>query len=210
MTTEETSTRAAAAEAAAHGAEQSAAADESPVNRTGGPPPATGDAPRGETNFADAEAPAAPEAAPPEAAPETDKAAEYLALAQRTQADFENYRKRMTKESAVALERGIVKLAREILPALDHLDLALKSGETEAPEMVKGLRLIQDEFAAALGRVGIVGFSPQGEAFDPAEHEAVTTQPSEEAESGSVLEVYQQGYRLNGAIIRPARVVVAE
>jgi len=63
---------------------------------------------------------------------------------------------------------------------------------------------------AALRRAGIQSFSPQGDPFDPNEHEAMTTMPSEDAESGTVIEVYQQGYRLNGAVLRPARVVVAE
>ena len=76
--------------------------------------------------------------------------------------------------------------------------------------MVKGFALVRDEIVAALGRAGIQSFSPQGEPFDPNEHEAMTTMPSEDAESGTVIEVYQQGYRLNGAVLRPARVVVAE
>ena len=69
---------------------------------------------------------------------------------------------------------------------------------------------MRDEIVAALARVGIESFSPQGESFDPNEHEAMAQQPSEEAESGTVLEVYQQGFRINGQILRPARVVVAQ
>jgi molecular chaperone GrpE len=61
----------------------------------------------------------------------------------------------------------------------------------------------------ALGKVGIQAFSPQGEPFDPNEHEAMATQPREGAESGTVVEVYQSGYRINGAVLRPARVIVA-
>jgi molecular chaperone GrpE len=133
---------------------------------------------------------------------------EYLALAQRTQADFENYRKRVARDAAAAQERGVAKLARELLPALDNLDRALEAAAEEDP-LLEGVRLVRAELAAALGRVGIESFSPTGELFDPEQHEAIVQQAVEGAERGSVAEVYQPGYRLNGTIIRPARVVVA-
>jgi molecular chaperone GrpE len=72
------------------------------------------------------------------------------------------------------------------------------------------VRMVQQEVVAALGRVGIQPFDPKGEDFDPNEHEAMAQQPSEDAASGTVLEVYQQGYRINGSVLRPARVVVAQ
>lgn len=134
---------------------------------------------------------------------------EYLALAQRTQADFENYRKRVARDAAAAQERGVAKLARELLPALDNLDRALEAAEERDP-LLEGVRLVRSELAAALGRVGIESFSPVGEPFDPAEHEAIAQQPVPGAQSGAVAEVYQAGYRLKGTIIRPARVVVAQ
>jgi molecular chaperone GrpE len=151
---------------------------------------------------------AAPEPEPE--APPVDKAAEYLALAQRTQADFENYRKRTAREAALAADRGMAKLAKELLPALDHLDLALRAAEEHGGgEFAKGIRQIQDEMVGALGRVGIQAYSPKGEPFDPSEHEAMASQPVDGAEPGTVTEVYQQGYRINGTVLRPARVVVA-
>ena len=76
--------------------------------------------------------------------------------------------------------------------------------------MIKGFAMVRDELLAALGKSGIQAFSPEGEPFDPNEHEAMAQQPSEEAESGTVVEVYQRGYRINGAVLRPARVVVAQ
>ncbi len=152
---------------------------------------------------------------------------EYLALAQRTQADFENYRKRVARDSAMAHERGVVKLAKELLPALDSLDRALEGAAQDDP-LLDGVRLVRSELGAALARVGIEAFSPVGEAFDPTEHEAVAQQPVEGAVSGTVAEVYQTGYRLAGGakgggagagkgagagagatVIRPARVLVA-
>jgi molecular chaperone GrpE len=138
---------------------------------------------------------------------------EYLALAQRTQADFENYRKRMAKEAAVARDRGVKHVVSELLPALDNFERALAAAEAEEADeehhLTKGIRLVQQELVAALQRVGIEPFSPKGERFDPTQHEAMAQQPVEGIEPGTVVEVYQQGYRLSGNVIRPARVVVA-
>ena len=170
------------------------------------------DQPSAEAQVAAAEQPLpepgeAPEA---EAPPVEDEAARYLALAQRTQADFENFRKRATRDAALAADRGMARLAKELLPALDHLDLALRAAEEHGGgEFAKGIRQIQDELIGALGRAGIQAYSPKGEPFDPSEHEAMASQPVEGAESGTVTEVYQQGYRINGTVLRPARVVVA-
>ena len=177
---------------------------------TAAAPPHPGAAGTGETGFGDAEAPPASEPKPTdEEAAVSDDAAKFLALAQRTQADFENYRKRMARENAAAQDRGMAKVTKELLPALDHLEHALKAASGHE-DVVKGFALVRDEIVAALARAGIEPFSPQGAPFDPNEHEAMTTMPSEDAESGTVIEVYQQGYRLNGAVLRPARVVVAE
>jgi molecular chaperone GrpE len=132
---------------------------------------------------------------------------EYLALAQRTQADFENYRKRMARETAVAEGRGIAKVVKEILPALDNLELALQAVRDD--EVAEGFKLVRNEFLAALARLGIEPFSPEGEPFDPSEHEAMSQQPVEGVETGTVASVYQQGYRIDGSVLRPARVVVA-
>jgi molecular chaperone GrpE len=182
-------------------------------------PPHPGAAGTGETSFGDAEAPPAGEGVGGEAGEElaavradldalTKQRDDYLALAQRTQADFENFRKRMARENAMALDRGMTKLAKELLPALDHLELALKAAEGHE-DVVKGFAMVSHEIQAALARVGIQAFSPKGEAFDPNEHEAMAAQPSEDAEAGTVIDVYQSGYRINGAVLRPARVVVA-
>jgi molecular chaperone GrpE len=192
------------------------AADTEPAAPAGASEPFSAAAPpdpdapgTGETSFADAEAP--PAGAPKPQPAEADEAAKYLELAKRTQADFENYRKRMARENAQASERGAAKLARELLPAIDHLELSLKGAEGHADaDVIKGFALVHDELLAALGKSGIQAFSPEGEPFDPNEHEAMAQQPSEEAESGTVLEVYQRGFRINGQVLRPARVVVAQ
>jgi molecular chaperone GrpE len=142
---------------------------------------------------------------------------QYLALAQRTQADFENYRKRVARESAAAQERGMASLAKELLPALDNLDRALAeagkdtAARADGDPLLQGVRLVRSELSAALARAGIESFTPVGEVFDPSLHEAVATaqQSSNGAQSGTVVEVFQPGYRLGASVIRPARVVVA-
>ncbi|MGC2373363.1 MAG: nucleotide exchange factor GrpE [Solirubrobacteraceae bacterium] len=145
---------------------------------------------------------------------------EYLALAQRTQADFENYRKRVARDAALAQERGVAKLAKELLPALDNLDRAIEAatlkgtpsgaqaGEFE-DHLLAGVRLVRSELASALARAGIEAFAPLGEPFDPNQHEAMAQQPVGGVSSGTVAEVYQNGYRMGDSIIRPARVLVA-
>ena len=135
---------------------------------------------------------------------------EYLALAQRTQADFENYRKRVARESALAQERGVAKLVNELLPALDNLDRALAAAAADDP-LLEGVRLVRSELSAALARVGVESFVPLGQKFDPALHEAMatTSHAGGGREDGTIVEVYQPGYRLGEQIIRPARVVVA-
>ena len=142
-----------------------------------------------------------------------EKSDEYLALAQRTQADFENYRKRTARDVRAAEARGMSRLAKELLPALDNLDRALAaveaSGQDDEHHLTKGVRLVQSELSAALARTGIEGYAPKGERFDPTEHEAVAQHPVEGAEPGTIVEVLQSGYRLNDAVLRPARVIVA-
>jgi molecular chaperone GrpE len=139
------------------------------------------------------------------------KADEYLKLAQRTKADFENYRKRATRESAAAQDRGVAKLALELLPTVDSLDRAVVAAEAahNGGELASGIKLVHAGVIAALARVGIEPFSPDGEPFDPQRHEAVAQLPVEGVESGIVVEVYQRGYRLGETVLRPARVVVA-
>ncbi len=135
--------------------------------------------------------------------------AEYLALAQRTQADFDNYRKRTAKDVVAARTRGRAELARELLPVIDNLERALAAtGEQEA-SLAEGVRLVHSELAGVLERNGVEAIAPAGEVFDPNVHEALSTRAENGAEAGLVLDVVQKGYRLDGTVLRPARVVVS-
>jgi molecular chaperone GrpE len=151
------------------------------------------------------------------------KAEEYLAIAQRTQADFENFRKRAARDARAAQERGAIRLAQALLPAIDDLDRALAhadatlqaagadngDGANGAESLLHGLKHVHAAVISALGGVGIERYSPEGERFDPVYHEAVAQQPVEGTEPGIVVEVYQRGYRIGENVVRPARVVVA-
>jgi molecular chaperone GrpE len=142
---------------------------------------------------------------------------EYLELAKRTQADFENYRKRMAAEVQAAAGRGKVELAAQLIGVIDNLERALvaagvEPGGEEAPAepLAEGFFLTYRELCAALGRAGIESFDPTGERFDPTRHEALQKVPVEGSEAGTVVETLQKGYSLGEQLIRPARVVVSE
>ena len=137
---------------------------------------------------------------------------EYLELAQRTRADFENYRKRVAGDITAATARGKAELAKELIPAIDNLERALGSAgaDPESDSLAQGVELVYRELRAALERAGVESYDPTGEEFDPELHEALTTRPDEAAGSGRVLETADRGYRLDGQVLRPARVVVSE
>lgn len=128
----------------------------------------------------------------------------------RAIAELENVRKRAQRDVEQAHRFGVEKLAQELLPVKDSLDLAVESaGRADAAALIEGqaatLRLLQK----ALERIGITELDPTGQPFDANWHEAVATQPSETAEPNSVLLVVQRGYSLNGRLLRAARVIVA-
>jgi molecular chaperone GrpE len=131
----------------------------------------------------------------------------------RAAAETENVRKRARRDVELASARGVARLARELLPSLDNLDRALAAAEAEESDaehhLTKGIRLVQQELQSALTRVGIEQFTPEGEPFDPHQHEAVAQQPFEGVASGVVVQVYQPGYRYKDEILRAAKVVVA-
>jgi len=184
------------------------------------PPPSAAD--KSEVDPEPSAQPGSPTGSPPDLdalIAKAEKADEYLALAQRTQADFENYRKRAVREAAAAQERGALKLALSLLPAIDNLERALAHVDTAdadagadgngADSLVTGIKHVHSDVVAALRRAGIEPYSPEGEPFDPQFHEAVAQQPVQGAAPGVVVEVFQRGYRMGENVVRPARVVVA-
>jgi len=183
------------------------------------PPPPAGEAPAQDTSGT---GPVGPEGnRADEAQVEHDLEAllserdEYLDLAKRTKADFENYRKRMSSEVQAAGARGKAELIREVLPALDDLERAIQAAgldpEGDSPDgLAHGVLLVFRSLLEALARNGVEAVDPHGEMFDPNLHEALSKQPADGADPGTVIEVMQKGYRLGEQLVRPARVVVGE
>lgn len=140
---------------------------------------------------------------------------EYLDLAKRTKADFENFRKRMTAEVQASAARGKGDVIREVVPVLDDLERAIQAAGLD-PEgdsddgLAHGVLLVFRSLRDSLARNGVESVDPKGERFDPTAHEALSMQPVEGTESGTVVEVLQKGYRLGDQLVRPARVVVSE
>jgi molecular chaperone GrpE len=214
--TEKAAAEQAAATAAAEGeptdgVHSAAGADEVPVappDADGADGPAAGGAAAGAAQAKDDAGATEPEPEPGPAA-DPDYRDQYL----RAMAELDNVRKRARRDVSQAEARGIAKLARELLPAIDNFARALDAAEAQ-PEnrdhhLTDGIRLVQNELLSALARVGIEQDSPKGEPFDPHCHEAIAQQPVEGAASGTIVEVYSQGYRYRDDVLRPAKVVVA-
>ena len=150
------------------------------------------------------------------AAAEQEKA-EYLELAQRTKADFENFRKRMAAEVQAAGLRGKGELAVGMIGVLDNLERALDAARVDpaaetAPEdaLAQGVVMTYRELCSTLERAGIEAYEPNGEKFDPHWHQAMSTSRFVDVEPGLVVQTMAKGYRLGDQVLRAARVVVSE
>jgi molecular chaperone GrpE len=133
---------------------------------------------------------------------------EYLAHLQRTQAEFDNYRKRQLRDQTLHLERANASLVEQLLPVLDSFELALGSGGTDVERLRKGVELVYGELLGALEKAGLQRIEALGKPFDPEEHEAVMHVEDDGGEPG-VRDVVRSGYRFKGRVIRPAMVKVA-
>ena len=135
---------------------------------------------------------------------------EYLAGWQRTQADFDNYRKRALREQQAFAARAAERLVTKLLPVLDDLERAIDAAEQhEEAKVVEGVEMTKSALAAVLASEGVEEIPADG-VFDPHVHEALLSQPVEGVDPGVIVQVIQRGYRLGDAVLRPARVIVAE
>ena len=125
----------------------------------------------------------------------------------RLLADFDNYRKRMEEELKAREREGVLKALRALLPVLDDLDRALEFAEASPESIRQGVRAIRAGFFRILAGLGVEEVRGEGEAFDPRYHEAVGLLPGE---PGKVAKVFQRGFRMGEALVRPARVAVGE
>ena len=147
---------------------------------------------------------------------------EYLQLAQRTKADFDNYRKRMAAESQARVERGRIEVASGLIEAVDNLERVLDAagisedaaleGEipAEAPVTTQGVIVSYRDLNSVLKKAGVEAFDSKGQVFDPNLLEALQALPAEGVQSGVVIEEMQKGYRARESVIRHARVVVSQ
>jgi molecular chaperone GrpE len=137
------------------------------------------------------------------------QAAEYLDHLQRLQADFENYRKRTTRSQDRIVEAELQRFVQQLLEVLDEFDLALIAAERE-PDFDgfrKGVELVYAKLADTLRTEGLERIEAEGKPFDPTEHEALM-QTGEGDGDPHVAEIFRQGYKLRGSVIRPASVRV--
>lgn len=131
----------------------------------------------------------------------------------RSRAELENFRKRSERDLENAHKYGLERFVTELLPVKDSLELGLAAGDGNDDKLAKlseGMELTLKMFSAALEKFGVTEINPEGEAFNPEFHQAMTVQESEGQASNTVISVIQKGYLLNDRLVRPALVIVAK
>ena len=128
----------------------------------------------------------------------------------RERAELDNQRKRLARDVDLARKFANERLLAELLPVLDSLDAGLNAAPAGDSEALRaGLELTRQQLLKVAADNGLTVVDPQGQAFDPDQHQAISQADAAGAEPGSVLQVFQKGYLLNGRLLRPALVVVA-
>jgi molecular chaperone GrpE len=159
--------------------------------------------------------PAAPQSAPeaPAASDEPSQEAKELLLMKdryaRLMADFDNFRKRQTREREDLIKRANEDLLGDLLPVVDHLELALAQAADRESPFVVGVKLVYGQFLALLDRYGMKSFEAKGEPFDTAYHEALSQMSSATVPANSVIDQFRRGWLLGGRLLRPAQVIVS-
>ncbi len=135
-----------------------------------------------------------------------------LDKALRAQAELENIKKRATRDIENAHRYALEKFVNELLPIIDSLELGIDAAKTaeKTDDLKEGMDLTLKMFNTAVEKFGVQALMPEGQKFNPEQHEAVSMQAVEDTESGTVVRVMQKGYELNGRLVRPAMVVVAK
>ncbi len=131
----------------------------------------------------------------------------------RAKAEVENMRRRTEQEIDKARKYALNKFAEELLPVIDNLERAIQSADTEndtIKPILEGVELTHKTFVDVVAKFGLKEINPEGEAFNPELHQAMSIQESPDHESNTVMLVMQKGYELNGRVIRPAMVMVAK
>ena len=196
--------------AASAAAEKKPAAETEPEPETAEGETATdeasaADAPKEESADASTEAEPETETAEKSAEPATD----WKDLYARTLADFDNYRKRASRDREELVKFATAEAVKDMLPTVDNLALALDQAKDKEDPFVKGVQLAYDGFLKALKDHGAEPFDSVGETLDPNRHEAIATLPSETVEEGKISTEVKRGWMLNGRLLRAAQVVVS-
>lgn len=139
------------------------------------------------------------------------KAQENWDKATRALAEVENIRRRAERDVSNAHKFGVERLIKDLIPVIDSLEQALiNADKSKHKDMIHGLELTMKLLLDAFDKHGVTQINPLAQAFNPQEHEAMTTQPASDVAPNTVLEVFQKGYKLNDRIVRPARVIVSK
>lgn len=140
------------------------------------------------------------------------EAAEWRERAMRTQAELENFRKRMTRERGEAIQYANARLFESLLPILDNFEMGLKAAKNESEESMifQGMNMVFRQVQDFLQDNGVTALEVEGEVFDPNLHEAVEQQFSDEVEEGRIIAVLRRGFRLNERLLRAANVIVSK
>lgn len=135
---------------------------------------------------------------------------ELFAKLQRVSADYANYQKRAPKQISDTIGYEKERIIKTLLPALDNFEHTLQNAHSaeNVDVLVKGIRIIYDQFLDILKSHNVEQIEALGESFDPAMHQAMTQQTDPDKQENIVLEEFQKGYRLNGRVIRPSKVIV--
>ena len=132
---------------------------------------------------------------------------------QRTTADFQNYQKRTMRQQAQLIQRTQGSVLQALLPVLDDLDRAIQTAEQadqqENNPILDGIKLVRQHMLDLLGQMEVLPMDSLGKPFDPAYHEAIMDQPTDQAAPGTILQEIHCGYLFKGDMLRPARVIVA-
>jgi molecular chaperone GrpE len=135
---------------------------------------------------------------------------ELFGKLQRVSADYINFQKRAAKQTADTIAYEKEKIIKTLLPALDNFEHTLQNAPSaeNADVLLKGIRIVYDQILGILKSHGVEHIKSLGEKFDPALHEAVSQRAEPDREENIVLEEFQKGYKLNGRVIRPSRVII--
>jgi molecular chaperone GrpE len=155
----------------------------------------------------------APEKTTPPATPATSPVETELAALKekhlRLMADFDNFRKRQSRDREDDKRRATENLLQELLPVLDHLELALACPAPKDDPFVRGVQMVADQLLATLARFDLAPFDATGKPFDPQRHEALMEQPSANVPAQHVVQQTRRGYMLGGRILRPSQVIIS-